>query len=109
MRCTDCENTVPLSGGQWPKYALPDLSLIADETRPQVVGSKQEREPLCRPCWEKATEQCQEHKRIPEPNGVRGCYGALFTCPSCERRVCAGYGGAPDPRCDTCISEPVDD
>ena len=74
----------------------------------QAVDSKG-LEPLCRICWEKATEQCQEHNRIPDPNEVRGCYGPLFTCPSCKRRVCAGYGGAPDPRCDTCVSEPADD
>ena len=49
-------------------------------------------------------DYCQEHLQKPNPKGVRGCYGALFTCPSCRRRVCAGYGGAPDPRCDTCVS-----
>jgi len=57
----------------------------------------------------KTEDYCQEHLQKPDPNGSRGCYGALFTCPMCNRRVCTGYGGAPDPRCDTCVSEPGDD
>lgn len=93
MNCTDCPNTAPIAEGQRARYVRPNTMT----------------DPLCRICWEKATEQCQEHKQIPDPEGVRGCYGTLFTCPSCRRRVCAGYGGAPDPRCDTCISEPGDD
>ncbi len=107
MNCSDCQNTVPLSSGQTPKYVRPYLS-SAPRGYERLEDINQ-REPLCRICWEKATEQCQEHQRIPDPNGSRGCYGALFTCPMCARRVCAGYGGAPDPRCDTCVSEPWDE
>lgn len=94
MKCTGCNNTVPISEGASPRYSQP---------------TSKNYEPLCRICWEKATEPCQEHKQLPDPHGTRGCYGPLFTCPRCSRRVCAGYGGAPDPRCDTCISEPEDD
>ncbi len=107
MNCTDCDNTVPISDGQYPKYVRPALPPYQkDILRLEDVKT---RDPLCRICWEKAKEQCQEHERIPDPNGNKGCYGPLFTCPSCERRVCAGYRGAPDPRCDTCVSEPAGD
>lgn len=97
MNCTDCSNTVPLSDGGHPRYVRP---------RPNLTTIP---EPLCRICLEKATEQCQEHKRIPDPKGTSGCNGPLFTCPMCERRVCVRYRASRDDRCGTCVSEPEDD
>ena len=47
---------------------------------------------------------CRIHRTIPNPKGVRGCYGELWVCGDCKRTICAGAGADdlyPD-LCDDC-------
>lgn len=108
MNCTDCPNTVPLISGQHPKYVRP-TSRPGRANHYSRIEAIKPIEPLCRVCWEKATEQCQEHDRIPNVSPTGKCWRPLFTCSSCDRRVCADYKAEGDSRCKTCISEPEDD
>lgn len=81
--------------------------------------------PLCYTCFEAyqwgqaapknttmhfITEVCEEHDQIPNPD-FEGhdsqCYGEIWECKECGRRICAGYGAADDyfDLCDSCYSE----